>query len=66
VTTAGIVCDQQIITMDWTATMIAAGGGPATEYPLDGEDIEDLSVDEHEEATLPMRTRKNSMSYANS
>jgi hypothetical protein len=46
--------------------MIAAGGGPATEYPLDGEDIEDLSVDEHEEATLPMRTRKNSMSRANS
>jgi arylsulfatase A-like enzyme len=40
VTTAGSESDQPIITMDWTATMIAAAGAkPAPEYPLDGEDI---------------------------
>ena len=40
VTTAGKVSDQPIITMDWTATMIAAAGGkPDAKYPLDGEDI---------------------------
>lgn len=40
VTTAGKVSDQPVITMDWTATMIAAAGGkPDPKYPLDGEDI---------------------------
>lgn len=40
VAAAGSVSDQPVITMDWTATMIAAAGAkPAAEYPLDGEDI---------------------------
>ena len=40
VTTAGKVTDQAIITMDWTATMVAvAGNKPDTAYPLDGEDL---------------------------
>ena len=35
--------DQPVITMDWTATMIAAAGGkPHPKYPLDGEDITDV------------------------
>jgi arylsulfatase A-like enzyme len=39
VTRAGTVSDQPVITMDWTATMIAAAGGrPDPRYPLDGED----------------------------
>ncbi len=39
-TTTGTVSDQPVITMDWTATMIAASGGkPDPKYPLDGEDI---------------------------
>ena len=42
-TPVGKVTDQPVITMDWTATMIgAAGGNPASEYPLDGEDITDV------------------------
>ena len=40
VVAAGSTSDQPVITMDWTATMIAAAGAkPAVEYPLDGEDI---------------------------
>jgi arylsulfatase A-like enzyme len=40
VTPAGRVSDQQVITMDWTATMIAAAGNkPDPKYPLDGEDL---------------------------
>jgi arylsulfatase A-like enzyme len=40
VTASGSSSDQPIITMDWTATMIAAAGGkPASDYPLDGEDL---------------------------
>lgn len=40
VTTAGSSSDQPVITMDWTATMIAAAGAkPASDYPLDGEDL---------------------------
>lgn len=43
VTTAGRVTDQPIITMDWTATMIAAAGGkPQADYPLDGRDLADV------------------------
>jgi arylsulfatase A-like enzyme len=39
VTRAGVVSDHPVITMDWTATMIAAAGGkPDPKYPLDGED----------------------------
>ena len=37
------VSDQPAITMDWTATMIAAAGGkPDAAYPLDGEDMSDV------------------------
>jgi len=40
VTKAGDVSDQPVITMDWTATMIAAAGAkPDPNYPLDGEDL---------------------------
>ncbi len=40
VTTPGTVSDQPVITMDWTATMIAAAGGkPDEKYPLDGLDV---------------------------
>jgi arylsulfatase A-like enzyme len=40
VTPAGRVSDQQVITMDWTATMIAAAGGnPSPQYPLDGVNL---------------------------
>jgi arylsulfatase A-like enzyme len=40
VTSAGVVSDQPVITMDWTATMVAAAGGrPDPEYPLDGQDV---------------------------
>lgn len=40
VTTAGKVSHQPVITMDWTATMVAAAGGrPDPKYPLDGEDV---------------------------
>jgi arylsulfatase A-like enzyme len=39
-TKPGTVSDQPVITMDWTATMIAAAGGkPDPKYPLDGEDV---------------------------
>ncbi|HJS51459.1 MAG TPA: sulfatase-like hydrolase/transferase [Pyrinomonadaceae bacterium] len=42
-TRAGIVSDQPVITMDWTATMItAAGARPHPSYPLDGEDIAEI------------------------
>ena len=40
VTRPGSVSDQPLITMDWTATMIAAAGGrPEARYPLDGMDL---------------------------
>jgi len=43
VTTAGKVSDQPAITMDWTATMIAAAGGkPDAKYLLDGVDLTDI------------------------
>ena len=43
VTTPGKVTDQPVITMDWTATMIAAAGAkPDHAYPLDGQDIVDV------------------------
>ncbi len=39
-TAAGTTSDQPVITMDWTATMIAAAGKrPDPKYALDGEDI---------------------------
>jgi arylsulfatase A-like enzyme len=40
---AGKVVDRPVITMDWTATMVAAAGGKQdTKYPLDGDDLTDL------------------------
>jgi len=43
VTAPGGVSDQQNITMDWTATMIAAAGNkPDPKYPLDGQDLTDV------------------------
>lgn len=40
VTKAGTTSNQPVITMDWSATMIAAAGGNADPgYPLDGEDL---------------------------
>ncbi len=40
VTRPGTVSDQPVVTMDWTATMIAAAGSrPDSKYPLDGEDL---------------------------
>ena len=43
VTPAGRMTDQPVITMDWTATMIAAAGSrPDTAYPLDGEDLSNV------------------------
>lgn len=39
VTRPGTITDHPVITMDWTATMIAAAGAkPDPKYPLDGED----------------------------
>jgi arylsulfatase A-like enzyme len=41
VTRAGSVNHQPVITMDWTATMVAAAGSERDpNYPLDGEDLE--------------------------
>ena len=43
VTRAGSISHQPVITMDWTATMIAAAGGkPDPKYLLDGQDIADV------------------------
>ena len=40
VTATNAVSDQPVITMDWTATMIAAAGAePSPAYPLDGLDL---------------------------
>ncbi|MEO6392747.1 MAG: sulfatase-like hydrolase/transferase [Pyrinomonadaceae bacterium] len=40
VTSVGRTSDQPIITMDWTATLIAAAGTkPDPRFPLDGEDL---------------------------
>src|ERR1051325_7844931 len=43
VTPVGRVSDQAVITMDWTATMLAAGGAQADPaYPLDGQDLSEV------------------------
>ena len=43
VTPSGSVTDQTAITMDWTATLIAAAGSkPDEKYPLDGEDLTEV------------------------
>ena len=43
VTKPGTVSHQPVITMDWTATMVAAAGGkPDPKYPLDGQDVTEV------------------------
>lgn len=43
VTRPGTISHQPVITMDWTATLIAAAGGkPDAKYPLDGQDVTDV------------------------
>ena len=43
VTRSATVSDQLVITMDWTATIVAAAGGkPDPAYSLDGRDITDV------------------------
>lgn len=55
------VIDQAAITMDWSATMIAAAGAkPAPEYPLDGDDLTSIISDERSQydRTFFWRTRR--------
>jgi arylsulfatase A-like enzyme len=57
---AGGVTDQPAITMDWTATMLAAAGAaPAADYPLDGDDLMPVcrGVQAPYERTLCWRSR---------
>ena len=42
VTRPGTVSDQPVITMDLTATLVAAAGRPTEEYRLDGDDLTDV------------------------
>lgn len=61
VTRAGTVSPQPVITMDWTATMIAASGGKPNEaYPLDGEDLGEVLRSERAlfDRTFFWRTRR--------
>ena len=61
VTRPGSVSDQPAITMDWTATMIAAAGArPDPMYPLDGEDLRSVIVSDRTKfaRSLFWRTRK--------
>jgi arylsulfatase A-like enzyme len=58
---AGRTADQGVITMDWTATMLAVGGAaPNPGYPLDGVDLLPLCRGEpaHFDRTLFWRTRE--------
>jgi arylsulfatase A-like enzyme len=56
---AGSVSDQAAITMDWTATILAAAGAPADAGSLDGESLLPVLSGEREayERTLFWRTR---------
>jgi arylsulfatase A-like enzyme len=61
VTRAGKISTQPVITMDWTATMIAAAGGkPSADYPLDGEDIAEVISGKRQiyQRTFYWRTRR--------
>jgi arylsulfatase A-like enzyme len=58
---AGRTTDQTVITMDWSATMLALGGASADpEYPLDGVDLLPLCQGRpvHLDRTLFWRTRE--------
>lgn len=56
----GAVSSQQVITMDWTATILAAGGASAhKDFPLDGTNLLPLltSKQKEKERTFYWRTR---------
>jgi arylsulfatase A-like enzyme len=69
VTRRAAVTDQPVITMDWTATMIAASGGkPDPAYPLDGVDVSEVlsSKRAYFDRTFFWRTwRQGGMRHAN-
>ena len=56
---AGTVTDQAAITMDWTATILAAARAPLDAAPLDGENVLPVLTGEREayDRTLFWRTR---------
>lgn len=61
ITRRGTVSEQPNITMDWTATMIAAAGAkPSPHYPLDGEDMRTVLTGERSkfDRTFFWRTRR--------
>lgn len=61
VTRPGTVTDRPAITMDWTATMIAAAGTkPDPNFPLDGEDVAPLLNGQHSstDRTFFWRTKR--------
>jgi len=58
---AGRTSELPVITMDWTATMIAAAGTrPDPAYPLDGEDLMPVLIGQHSSSdrTFYWRTRR--------
>jgi len=57
---AGSVSKQHAMTMDWSATMLALGGGqPHPDYPLDGVSLEALLRDPGQRFERPMYWRMN-------
>ncbi|MEQ1765115.1 MAG: sulfatase-like hydrolase/transferase, partial [Pyrinomonadaceae bacterium] len=61
VTRPGSVTDRPTITMDWTATMIAAAGTkPDPNFPLDGEDAIPILIGQHStiDRTFFWRTKR--------
>ncbi|MDT4849285.1 choline-sulfatase [compost metagenome] len=57
---AGRVSAQHAMTMDWSATMLALGGGqPHPDYPLDGVSLEALLRDPAQRFERPMHWRMN-------
>jgi arylsulfatase A-like enzyme len=56
----GRVSNQQCLTMDWSATMIAAGQGkPHEDFPLDGVSLIPVLADEGKEFERPLYWRMN-------
>lgn len=57
---AGSVSEQHAMTMDWSATLLALGGGqPHPDYPLDGVSLEALLRDPAQRFERPMHWRMN-------
>jgi arylsulfatase A-like enzyme len=57
---AGSVSEQHTMTMDWSATLLALGGGqPHPDYPLDGVSLEALLRDPAQRFERPMHWRMN-------